>query len=204
MAGARPLRIVVAEDEPNTRQYLLDLLARRGHEAVAVGTGKHLVELSRASPSDLIIAGIKLPDMDGIEAAVEMDKGGGRFPVVLLAADHESELLDRAVAAGTVMAYLAKPVKEQDILAAVHLALHRYRLYQEARREADSLRQALEDRKLVERAKGAVMRRMGLDEEEAFRRLERIASHRNRKLAEVAKDVLAAEEVFREVDEAPG
>jgi response regulator NasT len=194
------LRIALAEDETDTREYLQELLTRMGHEAVAVATGKQLVELCRASPPDLVLTDIKMPDLDGIDAAIEVEKGGGGFPVILVSAYQEAELLDRAAGAGNVMAYLVKPVSSADVEAAVHLALRRFEKYREVRQEADSLRQALEDRKLVERAKGAVMKRLDLGEEEAFRRMKEAASRHNCKLAEVAKDLLAAEEVFRQAE----
>ena len=101
------------------------------------------------------------------------------------------------------MAYLVKPVKEADVAAAVTVAMMRFRQYQAVRKEAPDLRQALEDRKAIERAKGALMKRLRVDEDEAFRRLRRKASADNLKLVEAARRVLAAEEVFRQM-EGPG
>jgi response regulator NasT len=98
------------------------------------------------------------------------------------------------------MAYLAKPVKPVDLQAAIRLALLRFGHFQALAKEAADLKQALEDRKVIERAKGAVMKRVGVDEEEAFRRLRKLASDSNRKLADVAQRVTSAEEVFRELD----
>jgi response regulator NasT len=193
----QPLHIAVAEDERDTRDPLQELLTRLGHEAVAVTTGKQLVELCAASPPDLIITDVKMPDMDGITVATEVNKGH-EIPVILVSDHLDTELLARAAAAGPVMAYLVKPVREADVQAAVPVALARFRQYLGVRSEADSLRQALEDRKVVERAKGTVMKRLGVGEEEAFRRLRGFARSRNRRLAEVARDVLGAEELFRQ------
>jgi response regulator NasT len=194
----QPLRIAVAEDERDTREYLQALLARLGHQAVAVGTGRQLVELCAASSPDLVLTDIRMPDMDGIEAAAVINHERA-IPVVLISAYHDTELLDRA-AAGNVMAYLVKPVGQADVEAAVGLAMHRFGQYQAARQEARGLKHALEDRKLVERAKGIVMKRLGVDEPEAFRRLKRMASVQNRKLAEVSREVLAADEVYQHLE----
>jgi response regulator NasT len=195
----QPLRIALAEDDPHAREHLKRQLTRLGHQVVTAETGKGLIELCRASPPDLVVTDIRMPDLDGIEASVELNKVW-ETPVVLVSAYHGEELLARVGRVDHVLAYLVKPVKEEDVRAAVHLALSRFRQYQEVRKEAESLRQELEDRKLVERAKEAVMRRLGLDEWEAFRRLKRLASTGNCKVVEVAREVLAAEEVFRRVE----
>jgi response regulator NasT len=118
-------------------------------------------------------------------------------PFVLITAYHEDALLERACE-GPVMAYLVKPVKEADVGAA--LAVDRFERLRAAGREVAGLRQALEDRKLINRAKGALMRQLGVGEEEAYRRLHRLSNSRNRKLTEVAGEVLAGEEVFRQLD----
>jgi response regulator NasT len=198
----QPLRIAVADDELDIREHLHELLTRLGHQAVAVATGKQLVELCRATSPDLVISDIKMPDMDGI-AAAEAVNHEKETPVIVVSAYHDAELLDRA-AAGNVMAYLVKPVSGSDIQAAVHVAMYRFRQYLEVWREADSLRQALADRKLVEQAKGVVMKRLGVDEEEAFSRLKKLASRRNRKLVDVAREVLPADEVFQDLEGVAG
>jgi response regulator NasT len=194
----RPLRIAVADDEPDMRLFFRELLPHLGHEVVAeAATGRELVEGCRGARPDLVITDIKMPDMDGIQAAAEANRDG-RVPVILITAHHEAETLARA-GADYVMAYLAKPVKPVDLGAAVRLTMARFGHFQALAKEATDLRQALDDRKLVERAKGAVMRRLGVDEEEAYRRLRKLASNRNHKLAEVAHQLLAAEEVFRDL-----
>jgi response regulator NasT len=163
-----------------------------------VGTGKQLVELCRASPPDLVMTDIKMPDMDGIQAAEAINREK-EVPVILVSAYHDAEVLQRA---GTdhSMSYLIKPVSQADAEAAVALAMDRFERYQAVRTEAAALRQALEDRKLVERAKGSVRKRLGVGEEEAYRRLKRLASTHNRKPAEVARVVLAGEGVFRQME----
>jgi AmiR/NasT family two-component response regulator len=137
-------------------------------------------------------------DLDGIAAAEAVNRDRP-VPVVLLSAHHEEDILSRL--GGThVMSYLVKPVGEADLKVAVALAMLRFRHLQALTMEGADLRQALEDRKVIERAKGALMRRLRVDEEEAFRRLRSLASEHNLKLVEVGRRIVAAEEVFSQLD----
>jgi len=199
MSQERTLRIAVADDEPDTRLFFREVLPRLGHEVVAeAGSGKELVERCRGARPDLVITDIRMPDLDGLQTAAEVNREA-RVPVILVTAHHDADVLTRA-GADYIMAYLAKPVKPVDLLAAVRLAMLRFEHFQALARESADLRQALEDRKVIERAKGSVMKRVGTDEEEAFRLLRKLASDKNRKLVEVAQQVAAAEEVFRHLD----
>jgi response regulator NasT len=195
----RPLRIVVADDERYMREYFHELLPRLGHQVAAAESGRQLVELCRANRPDLIITDIKMGDLDGIEASNEVNRGQ-EVPVILVSAHHDPELRARALE-NHIMAYLIKPIKQADLETAIDLALMRFEQFQALRREAADLRQALEDRKVIERAKGAVMRRVGLNEPDAFHRLRKLASDQNRKLVEVAQSVLRAEEVFHTLEQ---
>ena len=121
-------------------------------------------------------------------------------PVILFPAFLDAELLDRA-AAGNVMAYPVKPVGQADVEAAVALAMYRFGQYQAVRQEARDLENALEEGKAIERAKGVLANRLRLDEQEAFRRLKRMASSHNRKLVEAAQEVLAADRVFQRMED---
>src|SRR4051812_45413664 len=191
----QPLNIVVADDERDTREYLEELVGRLGHKVTAVATGRELVEQSHALRPDLIVTDIKMPDLDGIEAASVVNREGD-VPVILVSAHHDAELIARTQATH-IMAYLVKPVKPADVQTAIAVALARFGQYKLVRQEAATLRQALEDRKLIERAKGIVMKRGRVDEPEAFRRLQRLASDHNLKLIEIARAILTAEEVFQ-------
>lgn len=191
----RPLRIAAADDERDMRQFFQEVLPHLGHEVIVVaGSGRELIERCKGNAPDLIITDIKMSDMDGIEAATSINQEH-EVPIILVSAHQDAELLVRA-AADHIMAYLMKPVKPADLVMAIKLAMLRFGQYQAVRREAADLRQALEDRKVIERAKGIAMRRMHVDEQEAFRRLRRLASERNIKLVQVARMVLNAEEVF--------
>ena len=194
--ATRPLRIAVADDERDTRQFFEEFLPRLGHEVVAATEdGRQLVEKCRQVRPDLVITDVKMPEMDGIQAAAAINHER-ELPVILLTGHHDADTLGRA-AADHVMAYLSKPAKPVDLQAAIALAILRFAHYQALKREAADLRQALEDRKVIERAKGTVMRRLGLDEPEAFHRLQKQATSQNRKLIEVAREILQADEVFQ-------
>ena len=194
----RPLRIAIADDEVEIRQFLREVLTQLGHNVVVEAeTGKQLVEQCRAALPDLVVTDIRMPDMSGLEAAAAVNKER-QAPVVLVTAHHDADFL--SAGNGHVMAYLSKPVKPVDLLAAVNLAVLRFEQFQQLQREAASLRQALEDRKVIERAKGVLMKRLQVDEEEAFRRLRKLASDQNLKLVEVSRRVVASEEVFQQLD----
>jgi response regulator NasT len=192
----RSLRIAVADDEPDMRDYFRKILPRLGHQVVAAAeTGQELVEQCRKTQPDLVITDIKMPDMDGIDAATHLYQEAP-VPVILVSAYHEPELIARAEA-DHILGYLVKPIKQSDLEPTIALAMKRFEQFEALRKEAADLRQALEDRKLIERAKGLLMKKVGLDEQEAFRRLQKVAMDSNRRMAEVAQMVLTADEAFQ-------
>ncbi len=192
----RSLRIAVADDERDMRDFFQEFIPPLDHRIVAVAaTGRELVEQCRAQRPDLIITDIKMPDMDGIEAASAICRERP-VPIILVSAYDDRELLDRAEA-GQVMAYLVKPIKGKDLGPAITIALRRFEQFEALRREASDLKQALEDRKVIERAKGVLMKRAALDEQEAFRRMQKLASEKSRKLVEIAQMILVAEEAVQ-------
>jgi len=187
------LRIAVADDEQDVRDYYQRVLPRLGHQlVVAARTGRDLVEQCRALRPDLIITDIKMPDMDGIEAAEEISREGP-IPVILVSAYHRPQLFERA-RGDHILAYLVKPTKQADLEAAIAIAMQRFGQFQALRKEAADRGLALEERKLVERAKGLLMKQAALDEEEAFRRMRRLARDRNQKLADIARAIIAGGE----------
>ena len=191
----RSLRIAVADDEPDMQDYFRTILPLLGHEVIAVaGTGRELVEMCRATPPDLVITDIKMPDMDGIDAAARIYKDAA-VPVILVSAHHDPATVRRAEAEH-VMAYLVKPIKQADLEPAIAIAMRRFDQFQALHKEAADLKQALEDRKTVEKAKGILMRKAGLDEADAFRRLQKLASDKNQKLVAIARMILTAEEAY--------
>jgi AmiR/NasT family two-component response regulator len=191
----RALRIAVADDEPRMRDYFQKILPRLGHQVVgAARTGWELVERCRALNPDLVITDINMPELDGIDAAMEIYREQA-IPVILVSAYHDPQLIQRAEA-DHILAYLIKPIKQADLEPAIAIAMRRFEEFQALREDAAGLRQALEDRKIIERAKGLLMKTTGQDEQEAFGRLQRLASEKNRKLVEIAQLLLTAEDAM--------
>lgn len=189
------LRVLIADDESIRLLSLRDQLAALGHQVVAeASTGEEAVALAERTQPDLAILDIKMPVMDGIEAAEQITQSRP-IPIILLTAYSESQLVERAARAN-IAAYLMKPVAVEDLLPAITLALTRFREFQAMRQEVANLREALEARKVIEKAKGVLMRRLNLTEEEAFRRLQRQSQEVNRKLAQIAEAIVVADQML--------
>ena len=184
------MRILVAEDETIIRLDLCELLADAGHEVVAEARdGEEAVALAREHAPDLAIMDVKMPRLDGIEAARRiLDERP--IPIVMLTAYGQEELVSRAVEAG-VFGYLVKPFREQDLLPAIHTAKARHEELAALREEAESLADALAARKVIERAKGLLMAKESLTEEAAFARLRKASQVSGRPLKVVAEAVVA-------------
>src|SRR5437773_11600771 len=175
------MKILIAEDETIIRLDLRGLLERAGHEVVGEARdGEEAVALARELEPDLAIMDVKMPKLDGIDAARRiLDERP--IPIVVLTAYGQDELVSRAVEAG-VFGYLVKPFREQDLLPAIHTARARHEELTALRDEAESLADALAARKSIERAKGLLMQKEGLSEEDALARLRRISQISGRPL----------------------
>jgi response regulator NasT len=184
------VRILVAEDETIIRLDLRDLLERAGFEVCAEARdGEEAVALARSEAPDLAIMDVKMPHVDGIEAARRiLDERP--IPIVMLTAYGQEELVSRAVEAG-VFGYLVKPFREQDLLPAIAAARARHEELQALREEAESLAEALAARKVIERAKGLLMEKESLSEAEAFARLRKASQVSQRPLKVIAEAVVA-------------
>jgi AmiR/NasT family two-component response regulator len=192
----RSISIVVAEDEPVMQKYLEETLTLLGYQVLClVASGRELIDRCRALRPKLVITDIRLPDMNGLDAAAEI-YSIEPVPIIVISAFHDPEFIERAER-NHVLAYLVKPIKQQDLEPTITIALSRYHEFHTMRQEADNLRQALDDRKMIERAKGLLMKRAGLDEPEAFRRLQKLARDKNQKLIEIAQIIVTAEEAYR-------
>jgi AmiR/NasT family two-component response regulator len=186
------LRIAVADDEPDMRDFFEKVLPRFGHQVVAVAeNGAQLIEHCRRLEPDLIITDIKMPGLDGIEASSQICRERA-VPVILVSAYHDPELIARAEA-DHVLAYLVKPIGLADLQPAIAIAVRRFAELQALQKDCVDLRQALSDRKIIERAKGLLMKLAGIDEKEAFQRLQQLASEKNQKLIDAAQCILAVE-----------
>jgi response regulator NasT len=184
------MRILVAEDETIIRLDLRELLERAGFEVCAEARdGEEAVALARSQTPDLAIMDVKMPRLDGIEAARRiLDERP--IPIVMLTAYGQDELVARAVEVG-VFGYLVKPFREQDLLPAIRTARARHEELVAIREEAESLAEALAARKAIERAKGLLMEKEGLTEQEAFARLRKASQVSGRPLKVVAEAVVA-------------
>ena len=183
------LRILLAEDETIIRLDLRDLLERTGFEVCAEARdGLEAVELARSEEPDLAVLDVKMPKLDGIEAARRI-LAERPIPIVMVTAYGQPELVSRAVEAG-VFGYLVKPFREGDLLPAIETARARHAELAALREEADSLAEALAARKAIERAKGLLMAKDGLSEEDAFARLRRASQLSGRPLTVVAEAVV--------------
>ncbi|MGQ9523545.1 MAG: ANTAR domain-containing response regulator [Armatimonadota bacterium] len=188
------LRVLIADDEPIIRLDLKQILTDMGHTVVAeAGDGATAVHLARQTRPDLAILDVKMPVMDGIEAAAAI--GSEKIaPVLMLTAYGQVELVERARDAG-VFGYLIKPFKEADLYPAIEIALSRYKELQQLEAQVGSLQEALETRKIVERAKAVLMEKHGLKESEAFRRIQVQSMRTRRPMREIAEAILLAKDL---------
>jgi response regulator NasT len=183
-------RVLIAEDETIIRLDLRALLERAGLDVCAEARdGVEAVELARTREPDVAVLDVKMPRLDGIEAARRI-LAERPIPIVMLTAYGQEELVSRAVEAG-VFGYLVKPFRETDLLPAISTARARHEELAALRAEADSLADALAARKAIERAKGLLMEREGLSEQDAFARLRRASQVSGRPLRAVAEAVIA-------------
>ncbi len=180
------MRVLIAEDDPLIALGLCERLRLLGHEPIGPASdGEQAIEMARASLPDLYLFDIEMPNLDGLEAATQLAGDGLRRPVVVVTGVDDPSLIERSIASG-VGAYLTKPVDSRELGAAIELAAARHAEFQALEAEVDRAQQALEDRKLVERAKGLLMSALNLTEPDAFRRLQLTARERNLRLADVA------------------
>jgi len=188
------LRIVLAEDETIIRMDLRERLQNLGYEVVAdAPDGRTAVRLAKELLPDLVLMDIKMPGLDGVAAAEILAKEA-IAPVVLVTAYSDEDLVKKASAAG-VMGYVMKPIRENDLKPTIEVAVSRFREFQVLAKEVHDLSERLETRKLVERAKGILMRKHGLAEEDAFHRIQKLSMDRRKTMKEIAEAILLAEDV---------
>ena len=186
-------RIVVADDESIIRMDLREMLTGLGYSVVGeAGDGLTAVNVAREVRPDLVIMDVKMPEMDGIEAAKLLTEER-LAPVLLLTAFSERDLVRRAGEAG-VVGYLVKPFGETDLVPAIEIAIARFQEFRTLEKEATDLRDTLETRKQVERAKGILMR-TGLSEADAFRKIQRLSMNSRKSMREVADAILLTHQI---------
>lgn len=188
-------RVLIAEDNPKTRLFLKNQLELLGYDVIcAVSNGQAAVEKVAEMKPNLVIMDVKMPEMDGIDAAREITSKGP-VPIILITGLSSDEIAIKAIEAG-VFAYLVKPVTKKQLEPAIKLAMARYSEFKSLKVEVDDLKDAIETRKLVERAKGILMKRCNISEEEAFKLLQSHSQKENKKMREIADNIITASKLI--------
>ncbi|TCS77511.1 ANTAR domain-containing response regulator [Pectinatus cerevisiiphilus] len=183
------LKIVIADNESIIRMDLKEILEEAGHNVVGEAVnGKKAVELARKYHPDLVIMDIKMPEMDGIAAAKIIDDER-IAPVLLLTAFSQADVVEKAKHSG-VLAYLVKPVREDNLFPAMQIALTRFKEIQQLELELDNAKNSLEMRKILDRAKGILMDAYNLSESEAYRRIQQYSMTKRRTIKDVAEAII--------------
>ncbi len=193
-ASPSPARILIADDESLIRMNMREMLVQQGYEVVAeAANGRSAIELAAKTHPDLVLLDIKMPDVDGLEAArVIIDQNSA--PVVLLTAYSDDDLVADARSAG-VSGYLVKPIRETELAPVIEIALARFRDLRSLQQKVLDLEEALETRKLIERAKGALMEQYGLSEGDAFHRMRKTSMDNRKSMKEVAEAILLSQKL---------
>lgn len=189
-------RVLIADDEPIIRMDLREMLQGAGYEVAGEASdGAEALDLARALQPDLVLMDIKMPHLDGI-AAARILTAERIAPVLLLTAYSQLELVEAAIAAG-VVGYLVKPFRESDLAPAIEVCRARHEEFRAIERQAGDLREALETRKIIERAKGILMDSEGLKEADAFQKIQRLAMNTRKPMRAIADAIILADEVRR-------
>ena len=184
-------RVIIADDESIIRMDLREMLTNLGYLVVGeAGDGRSGVSLARELRPDVAIFDIKMPGMDGIEAARILTEEK-IAPVVLLTAYSQRDLVERAKEAG-VVGYITKPMRESDLTPAIEVAMARFSEFRALEEEIGDLKQTLETRKFVDRAKGILMDTQGLTEAEAFRKIQKMSMNKRKPMKDVAEAIILA------------
>lgn len=188
-------RILLAEDNDLVALTLEEQLKGLGYDVIAIArTGTEATELAARLSPDLIIMDFRMPEMDGSEAAARINNYRST-PIIMLTAYTDRDTIRKAELAG-VMSYLVKPVNEVELMPAINIALARFREILALRAQVVELEESLEARKIVERAKGILMQRLGLTEREAYERLRQRARDKRTKMRDIAQAIIEAEELL--------
>ena len=184
-----PLRVVIAEDEAIIRMDLRETLEEEGYEVIGeTGRGDRAIELVRGLQPDLAILDIKMPGMDGLEAA-KIINGEKICGVLMLTAFSQREVVEQARDAGA-LAFLVKPFQKSDLIPAIEVAMGRFRELRALTGEIDALGEQLESRKVIDRAKGVLMDQVGMSETDAFSFIQRTAMSERLRMRDVADRIL--------------
>jgi response regulator NasT len=193
-SASTPLKIVVVEDDANVRLFLKEALQKLGHQVIGeAATGTDMVRVVLETEPDVVVFDIHLPHLNGLDALQQIYRERV-VAAVAITADRDQELVNRALEEH-VLAYLVKPIEGYQLGPALMVARAQFEELRELAAENASLRQTLQNRKIIERAKGVLMKRHRWTEAEAFRRLQRGAMNRRTTMVELGQDVLNGVEV---------
>jgi AmiR/NasT family two-component response regulator len=190
----RTKRVLIIDDSLRSRGALSAALLRLGFEVTGEGdSGPDAVRLANELKPDVLFLAVGLPEMDGVSAAAQILEAHP-LPIIILSSRHDPDVIQRAIEAG-VMAYLVKPLREEELLPALELAVSRFEEFVALRKEKEDLRRTLEGRKVIERAKGVLMEREKISEHLAFAKIQRASMNTRRPMMEIAQAILLSEEV---------
>ncbi len=186
---------IIADDNAASRRSLKGHLELMGYTIVGEGkTGAETVELFKKHSPDIVVMDIVMPEMSGIEAAAVITDIKA-VPIILVTGSDLNSLSSEAVEAG-VFGYLIKPVSGRQLEAAIKLALVRFEEFKSMKEEVEGLRDAVESRKFIERAKGILMKRCSIGEQEAFKMLQNHSQRENRKMRDIANMIIEADKLI--------
>jgi len=184
------MRVLIAEDDSVTFLSLKDILERMGHIVVAPARdGSEAVQLVEDEEPDLIIMDIRMPGVDGIEAARTIMRERPT-PIIIVTAYSDESLIERASKVG-ISTYLVKPVREDDLRPALKLAVDRFHEQQALTSEISQMRESLETRRLVDKAKWILVEQLGVSERQAYQRIQQLSRDRNIKMGEIARVIIS-------------
>jgi len=187
-------RALVIDDHEPSRNNLVGVLAENGFQIVGAATsGAAGLQLASASAPDVILMAVGLPDLDGIRAARKIMQANP-LPIVLVTSHYDAATIERAKRAG-VMGYLIKPLREGELLPAIELAISHFQEFVALQKENENLKKTLEVRKVIERAKGILMKWQRLSEPEAFSLIQRKSMDMRKPMVEIAQAVILSQEI---------
>lgn len=191
MQSSTKTKILIADDEALIRQDIKEILTEAGYDVVAEAKdGHHALELAKVSVPEIMVLDIKMPNINGLEAAEEIQIAlNKRIPTVILTAFNQPELIQKAGDIGA-FAYLTKPVKPQDLIASIETAKHRAKEMESLHHDISDLKEKLEIRKLVEKAKGIIMKKLGMDEPDAMHYLQKKSMNDRTTIKAVAEQII--------------
>ena len=189
-------RVLIIDDHRPSRTFLVEALNKKGFEVVGEGvSGESAPLLAKATTPDVALMAVGLPHLDGISAAQEIMEAMP-LPIVLLTSHYEAEAIERAKSAG-VMAYLIKPLREEELVPTIEMAISRFSEFISLRKENEDLKKTLETRKTIERAKGILMESQRLSEAEAFSLIQKKSMDMRKSMAEIAQAIILTDELTR-------